>query len=137
MAQADTYSILVADESGPLRDDLKSILDGQGHRTLLADCGARALEILDSQKVHLSIVEMNLPDYTGLEIVNFFKIRNRTVPFIFLSEYFTTDQQIQALDAGAETLLIRPPDREIFTATVNHVLEKLFEGGKRNFPYTG
>lgn len=136
MVQANIYSILVADESELLRQSLKSILDEQGHRTVFADSGARALEILDSQKIHLSILEMHLPDYTALEIVRFFKARKKKVPIIFLSNSYSTEQQIQALDAGAETLLLKPPDRKIFTVTVNHILEKVFEGGKRHFPYT-
>ena len=134
MVQADKYSILVADDNKGCRDDLESILGEGGYHTILADCGARALEIYFSQKIHLSILDINLPDIPGFEVVRRIKSEKQQAPFIFLSAGHSKELQIQALNIGAETVIVKPLDREILIVTVNHILEKLFEGGRRHFP---
>lgn len=134
MVQTRRYSILVADDNETYRRDLKSILDGEGHFTYLADCGVRAIEILFSEKIHLSILEMNLPDIPGLEVVGLLNRKKKQVPFLFLAADNSKEMQIQALNAGAETVLLKPLDSGIIAVTVNHILEKLFEGRSRLFP---
>jgi signal transduction histidine kinase len=63
------YTILVVDDQEETLASVKLVLEREGHRVLLADCGERALELFGRQRVDLLLVDYFMPRMTGEELV--------------------------------------------------------------------
>ncbi len=83
--QIETPSILITDDDRALRETLQSALEPQGFRTLLAEDGEEALEIVRREVVHLGLLDMHMPKLTGLETLRRIKQIRRVLPCILVS----------------------------------------------------
>src|SRR6266568_2007921 len=61
-----SYSLLITDDDRGARETLREIFEPVGFRTLLAESGEEAIDIAQSQDVHLALMDMHLPRLTGL-----------------------------------------------------------------------
>jgi two-component system response regulator HydG len=103
-----TTSILVADQESDSRSRLTRALRREGYETLLASTGAEALELARSPLVRITILDVLLPDLSGIdtfELISGF----REVEGIFLARERTKETMVRLLDAGAYTVLDKPP----------------------------
>ena len=64
----NAHSVLIADDDDALRDQLATYLDRQGIRCLLAKNGAETLEMLEAQRPEVVLLDVCLPDMSGLEV---------------------------------------------------------------------
>jgi len=63
------YTILVVDDQTDTLESVRLLLEREGHRVLTAASGARALELLRTEKVHLALVDYLMPRMRGDELV--------------------------------------------------------------------
>lgn len=103
-------TILIIDDSAPLRMVLNELLVNAGFDTLQAADGAAALQQLDGRKVHLLICDLYMPDLDGLTLLQ--QIRTlpayRFTPVIMLSTEKSEDFKDKAYYAGAKAWVTKP-----------------------------
>lgn len=103
-------TILIIDDSAPLRMVLHELLTNAGFHTLQAENAATALQQLDGRKVHLFICDLYMPDLDGLTLLQ--QIRTlpayRFTPVIMLSTEKSEDFKDKAYDAGAKAWVTKP-----------------------------
>ena len=58
------YSVLIADDDADCRQSLKEIIESEGYRTLLAESGEEALDIVRKESVHIVLTDMHMPRIT-------------------------------------------------------------------------
>ena len=122
-----SYSILVADDDAGCREAVREALEREGHRTITASCGTEAIEIVREHVVHASILDMFMPDLTGLETLEvMFRLVDR-LPTIFLTADESKELLIKAMEAGAYTLLRKPVSSSLIVVTLNHLLRKHYQ----------
>jgi DNA-binding NtrC family response regulator len=120
------YSILVADDDAACREAVGETLHREGFRTVLASCGREAIEIVSegNSVIHASILDMHMPDLTGLETLEvLFGLVDR-LPTIFMSGDASKEMMMKAMEAGAYTLLRKPVSSKIIVVTLNQLLGK-------------
>ncbi|MBZ4170980.1 response regulator, partial [Escherichia fergusonii] len=61
------FTILIADDDRGNREALGEVLENQGFRTVLAEDGGKAVELVQVDMVHLVLFDMHMPKLTGLE----------------------------------------------------------------------
>ena len=61
-------NILVVDDSNFFRDLIRTDLENNGYRVLLAEDGAQALSLYRSHDIHILITDLEMPVMTGLEL---------------------------------------------------------------------
>jgi len=104
---ANAYTVLVVDDEPPIRRFLRTSLTAVGHRIVTAENGAEALAALGSEKPDLIILDLGLPDRSGLDIIA--EIRQRSaVPIIVLSARNDERAKVEALDLGADDYIGKP-----------------------------
>ena len=107
MSKKDGLRILIVDDERPLRRILKATLASQGYRTFEAATGRSALSAAVKSHPDLIILDLKLPDMSGVEIAK--TIRSRTaVPIVVLSVLGEDVDKVAALDAGADDYLTKP-----------------------------
>lgn len=99
--------ILVVDDEPSIRRFLRVSLSGHGYTVSEAKNGLGAVETMVSDRPDLVILDMGLPDISGLDVVR--QVREwSTVPILILSVRDREIDKVEALDAGADDYLTKP-----------------------------
>lgn len=100
-------TILIVDDEKEIRDLIDIYLKGEGYKTLKAEDGEEALEVLSNDEVDLIILDVMMPKLNGIEAC--LKIREeREMPIIMLSAKSEDIDKILGLNTGADDYLTKP-----------------------------
>ena len=120
------YSILITDDDPVQRESLREIFEPVGFRTLLAESGEEALDIVKDQVVHLALMDMHLPRISGLETMNLVRQIKGLLPMILISAEHDDNLLRKALSAHAYCVLAKPVSRNVIIYVVTRALEKFY-----------
>jgi len=99
--------ILLVEDDAPLRQVLFLALRSYGYGVALAGTGAEALTEAQARKPDAMLLDLGLPDMDGLQIITTLRTQ-LDLPIIVLSANNDEQQQIRALDAGANDYVTKP-----------------------------
>jgi DNA-binding response OmpR family regulator len=118
--------ILVVDDNEMNRDMLGRRLERQGHTVMEAENGRKALEILESVKVDLVLLDILMPELDGMQTLEMLKAHktNRYTPVIMLSALDELDKVVRCIEIGAEDFLPKPFNQVLLNARIGACLEK-------------
>lgn len=107
------FSILVVDDSLPMRGVLKKTLRAAGYGAsdfLEAENGERALEILEQCTVDVVITDFNMPVMNGLDMLRTMKNREELskIPVIVVSTEGSIEKVTQIINQGAAGYVKKP-----------------------------
>jgi signal transduction histidine kinase/DNA-binding response OmpR family regulator len=103
--------ILVIDDSKYMSAFLTdSALPSLGYQSLVASTGQRALELVSAEKPDAILLDLNLPDMDGLDVVRqLAKVKNQ-VPIILMTAYGSEQVAVEAFRLGVRDYLSKPID---------------------------
>ncbi len=101
-------SVLITDDDRAFRETLREVFEPRGFRTLIAGDGAEAIEIVRREHVHLAVLDMHMPRFTGIEVIREIKQVHATLPCILLSAGMDDLLEEQALEAQAYSAHRKP-----------------------------
>lgn len=104
----DFPSLLITDDDGAFRETLRSVFAPRGFQTLTAADGDEALEIVETQPVHLLLTDMHMPRVNGLETIRRIRERRLILPCILLSGGVDDGLLEQARGLQAFSVLPKP-----------------------------
>lgn len=104
---AQPLKVLVIDDDPPIRKLLRMGLTTQGYDILDATNGKMGLELL-SQEPDLIILDLGLPDVSGLDLLSKIRERDERVPIVVLSSRDDEAAKVHALDHGADDYVTKP-----------------------------
>lgn len=123
--------ILVVDDEEAIRESVTYILEHESYRTITAATGREALKKYKENRPDLVILDIMLPDISGLEVCK--GIRNiADVPILFLSAKDQLEDMIEGLDKGGDDYLAKPFHFAELMARVRALLRRS-KGRKVNF----
>ncbi len=104
-------NILIVDDSRAMRMFLKRSIRQAGcgeHEFSEATNGKEALTFIQEQKPDLVLCDWNMPEMTGIELMNALNVRNSKIPFGFVTSEGTAEMRERATQAGAWFLVTKP-----------------------------
>jgi DNA-binding response OmpR family regulator len=118
--------VLVVDDQETNRDLMCRRLEREGHAAVQADGGARALELLASQRFDLVLLDLLMPEMSGYDVLARMKAdpAMREVPVIVVSALDELASVVRCIEMGAEDYLPKPFDPVLLRARVDACLEK-------------
>jgi len=121
-----TGSILVVDDNRMNRLTLARSLELQGHRVSFAENGLQALEILQDQAPDLILLDIEMPEMNGYEVLERLSAnpRWRDLPVIMISAVEELDSVVKCIEMGAADYLNKPFNPVLLKARVGASLEK-------------
>ena len=105
------HTILVVDDSPTIRRMVRAALGAlTGVAFVEAGSGLRAIEVLGLQPVHLVVLDLNMPDMHGLDVIRFLRThaKYRQLPVMVLTTRGDDTSRDAAMDAGASLYLTKP-----------------------------
>jgi DNA-binding NtrC family response regulator len=115
--------ILILDDEQPLLQSLSLELGRQGHDCLLAETGREAFAILEKNPPDLAILDVQLPDVSGLEVLRRLRRDLPEVPVLIITAYASVDSAVEAMKEGAIDDLEKPLDLEELQLVVTRELK--------------
>jgi len=120
--ESKPYQILITDDDEACRETVSDALVERGYATHLASCGREAIEVARTKPLHLVIIDMNMPDLTGLETVTIIRREVRvSVPGILMSAEPSEGLMVRALEAHFESFMPKP----LHLGALRHVVEEI------------
>ena len=120
----DKLRIIIADDERPARYFLKGILQGFEDAEIVgeAENGADAIEIIKKVKPDLALLDLQMPEVSGLEVVKF--LRKSELPLIaFVTAH--DEFAVQAFEVNAVDYLLKPVEKARLRETINRAHERL------------
>ncbi len=117
--------ILVVDDKRTIRLLLARYLSQGGYSDIIqAASGEEALEIVDSQKPDLLLLDIMMPGIDGFEVCRRLKENENTrmIPIIIVSALEDRESRLQCYQAGADEFLNKPVDSTEMLARINSLL---------------
>lgn len=118
--------VLVVDDSHAIRAFVRASLEAAGHaRSVLeASSGFEALRMLPRERFDAAIVDINMPDIHGLEVIKLIRASkvHHDVPLIAISSEGTGKDRERALALGADAWLDKPFTSELLAQAVARVV---------------
>ncbi len=113
---------LIIDDSTELRSLLESILPYSGYRTMSASTGEEGLNLALRLKPDVILVDLELPDTTGLQVLKELKQHQLSIPTIMITGYGSEGIAARALQLGALGYLIKPFTTEEVLSSLERAL---------------
>lgn len=117
--------LLIVDDNVATRYALRRRLERHGYAVLEAGTGSDGLALIESEALDALILDVNLPDMSGFDIVRLLRADPGTalLPVIHVSAAsIQTGDIITGLNAGADAYLIHPVDPDVLLATLRTLL---------------
>jgi two-component system response regulator AtoC len=120
---AEPKRILVADDDIAARDVLREFLRSEGYETLEAKTGGEVLRVVARERPDLVLLDLNMPERNGLDILRAMHEQDMTVPVIMITGFGSSGSAIQAIQLGAYDYITKPYEAE----DVLHTIKRYFD----------
>jgi two-component system response regulator MprA len=116
--------IVIVDDEAAVRDSLSRTLRFEGYTVSTATDGARALELVRSEKPDGVILDVMMPVLGGLDCCRVLRAEGNFVPVLMLTARGDVADRVAGLDAGADDYLVKPFALQELLARVRALLRR-------------
>ncbi|MFH1531434.1 MAG: response regulator transcription factor [Pseudomonadota bacterium] len=117
-------TLLVIEDDRSLRDGLAMNFRLRGFRVLTAVDGEEGMRKAFDDRPDLIVLDLMLPGFSGLEILDELRTRGETVPVLILSARGSLDAKVRGLGLGADDYLSKPFELPELLARVEALLRR-------------
>ncbi|MBI2813014.1 MAG: two-component system response regulator CreB [Opitutae bacterium] len=115
--------ILVVEDEASIAETITYALSTEGFAPVWKTTGREALAVLATQRVALVVLDVGLPDMSGLDVCRELR-KQHAVPVIFLTARSSEVDKIVGLELGADDYLAKPFSPRELTARIRAVLRR-------------
>jgi two-component system nitrate/nitrite response regulator NarL len=129
---SNTIRVVLADDHVFVRDGIKSLLENEANIQVVGEAtdGLEALKIVEIEQPDLLILDIRMPNLTGIEVVEKLRSQNNFVKIVMLSMHESEEYVLKSIKAGADGYLLKGSSKEEFLKAVHTVANggKYFSG---------
>jgi len=116
-------AILVIDDETEIREGLELLLTSEDYAVTLAETGEAGLARLGERPFDLVLLDVSLPDRSGLDLLREIRQREATLPIILITAYGSIDMARSAFKSGAQDYITKPWSNDELLAQVALAIE--------------
>lgn len=120
-AAIETRTILAVDDDEIMRAALKRILESEGYRVFVAEDGLELSRVLETTRLDLILLDVNLPWVSGYELCKLIKGHPhlKHVPLFLISAHKTKEDIDRGFEAGCDDYIAKPFDLDKVINAIN------------------
>jgi two-component system nitrogen regulation response regulator GlnG len=115
--------LLIDDDPELVAEQVRSTFPGSSHRIDVARTGAEGLKQTAARPPDVIVLDLRLPDQSGLEVYQQIRQIDARIPVIFITTAKGADAAIEAMKQGAYDYLFKPLDLHQFRQVIGEALE--------------
>lgn len=120
----EAYHILIVEDDKDIRDGIEIYLKNQGYKVSKAADGVEGLEKIETEEIHLAIVDIMMPRMDGITMMMKVREKGYDFPVIMLSAKSEEVDKIMGLNMGADDYVTKPFTMLELLARVNSHLRR-------------
>ncbi len=117
-------TILVIDDEEVMREILESLLSEDGYRVKLAASAEEGLAIVNREPIDLAIVDVMLPDQSGLDLLDALKRSDPELVAVMITAFASVETAIEAMKRGAFDYITKPFKNEKVRVVAGNALKQ-------------
>jgi DNA-binding NtrC family response regulator len=117
------FRILIVDDEKSIRDIFTLVLEEKGYAVRSVESGAAGTAAAAGYRPDVLLLDMNLPDMSGLDVLADVRVRLPGCRIIIITAYGTIKNAVEATKLGAYAYLEKPVDNEELLLLVERALE--------------
>ena len=124
------YKVLIADDEALEREAIRYLLTGGRYEDLeIMECsnGKDALRMILAEKPDITLLDIQMPGFTGLEVLAKIREMGYSGKAVFLTAYDSFDYAVKALKLHAEDYIVKPISEAAFFKLFDRLLDELGE----------
>ena len=121
-------SVLLAHDSDGWQETVRRLLEPQGVQTVAARSGREALELIEKTPVHVAVLDTQMPQLGGLQVIRIMRELRKSPPAILLATDLTTHLLREALGMHVFSVLSKPVDFNLLLDALARVLRRYHQG---------
>jgi RNA polymerase sigma factor (sigma-70 family) len=122
MQEEKTVAVYVVDDDSSMTNLMAAFLNTNGISTRAFSSGLQCLEELKEPFPMCLVVDFQMPEISGLEMIREFRKRHYWLPFILVTGRGTVAIAVDAMKLGAITVIEKPIDPNTFVAAVRNAI---------------
>jgi DNA-binding NtrC family response regulator len=117
-------SILIVDDEQEIRESLEQLLKLEGYQPVAASTGEEGLKKAEERLFDLVLLDISLPDRSGLEVLKSLKRDSPDTGVIMITAYDSGQTAFQASKEGADSYITKPWDNDRVLLEIRNALDK-------------
>src|SRR5580658_1271256 len=117
--------VLVIDDEPDIRESLEALLASENYRVDLAFNATEGLKKLETSTYDLVLVDLMMPDKSGMEVLEEIRLRDRETPLFMITAYGSIEVAVEALKRGANDYFAKPWDNEKLLIEIERMISKV------------
>ena len=129
---SNTIRVVLADDHVFVRDGIKFLLENESNIEVVGEAvdGQDALKVVNELNPELLILDIRMPNLTGIEVVEKLRGEGKLLKIVMLSMHESEEYVLKSIKAGADGYLLKGSSKEEFLKAVHTVANggKYFSG---------
>ena len=117
-------SVLIVEDEDDMVEIISYTLKGNGFSVLSAKTASEMWEKLEDNKVDVILLDIGLPDESGIDVLKVLRRRGNDVPIVILTARRSDVDKIVGLELGADDYMTKPFNRYELVARIRSVLRR-------------
>jgi DNA-binding NtrC family response regulator len=126
-AHSSRFTVLLANEQEDWQQTIRGLLEPQGVETVTAKNGREALHLIESRPIHVAVLDHQMPQLGGLQVVKLMRDMHKAPPAILLARELNSHLLREALGMHVFSVLSKPVDLNVLLDTLARVLRRYHE----------
>lgn len=113
---AERPNLLLAEDDRAFGDVLSRALESRGYAVHVAHNGALAKRLIDDTALEYAVIDLRLPDITGLKLIEYLRLVHPRTNILVLTGYGSIATAVEAIKLGATHYLTKPTSADQIAA---------------------
>jgi len=116
--------VLIIDDEADIRESLEALLGLEGFEVDQASTAAEALQCFDHALYDLILLDLMLPDRSGMEVLEEIRQRDRETPIFLITAYGSVEVAVEALKRGASDYFSKPWNNDKLLIEIDRMISR-------------
>jgi two-component system response regulator PhoP len=116
--------ILVVEDEVTLCEQIQQFFAEKGYAVDTAHTGSDGLYMGKEYPIDAAVIDIGLPDFSGIELIKQLRKNNIRVPILILTARSRWQEKVEGLEAGADDYLVKPFHYEELQARINALIRR-------------